>query len=76
MSTEIRLPQLGFSMTEGRLVEWLVSDGATVEAGTPLYSVESEKSVSEVESPVAGTVRISASPDETYDVGTLLATIE
>lgn len=76
MPTEVLLPKLGFSMTEGALAEWLVSDGATVEAGTPLFTIESDKSTNEVESPASGTLRILIQPGETYPVGTVLATIE
>ena len=53
MATEVLLPKLGFSMNEGVLAEWLVADGAHVTAGQPLYSLESDKSVQEVESPGA-----------------------
>lgn len=76
MSTEILLPQLGFSMAEGKLVEWLVPDGSTVTAGTLIYSLETDKSVTEVEAPVSGTLRISAAVDETYPVGGVLGVIE
>lgn len=58
MATEVLLPKIGFSMTEGVLSQWLVEDGATVSEGTPIYSVESDKSVTEVESPAAGKLRI------------------
>lgn len=75
MSVEVLLPKLGFSMNEGVLVEWLVPDGATVEEGQPLYALESEKSVQEIEAPGGGTLKIVAQPGQTYEVGTLLATI-
>ena len=76
MSTEILLPQLGFSMAEGKLVEWLVPDGSTVNTGDLIYSLETDKSVTEVESPASGVLRISAAVDETYDVGSVLGVIE
>ena len=75
MSVEVLLPKLGFSMNEGVLVEWLVPDGATVTEGQPLYSLESEKSVQEIEAPGAGVLKIVAAPGQTYEVGTLLGTI-
>lgn len=75
MVTQILLPKLGFSMNEGKLTEWLVPDGAEVSEGQPLYSLESDKSVQEVESPASGTLKIIASIDETYEVGTLLGEI-
>lgn len=76
MATEILLPKLGFSMNEGNLSEWLVGDGAQVEEGTPLYALESEKSVQEVESPASGTLKILKPAGEVYEVGTLIGVIE
>ena len=75
MAIEILLPKLGFAMEEGTLTEWLVADGAQVTEGQPLYALESEKSVQEVEAPASGTLRIIAGIDEIYPVGTLLGEI-
>lgn len=75
MSTQILLPKIGFSMNEGVLNEWLVSDGASVEQGQPIYAIESEKSVQEVEAPASGTLKILAQAGETYEVGTVLGEI-
>jgi pyruvate/2-oxoglutarate dehydrogenase complex dihydrolipoamide acyltransferase (E2) component len=38
MAVDVSIPKLGMSMTEGKLVEWLVADGASVSEGTPIYS--------------------------------------
>jgi len=76
MATEILLPKIGFSMNEGVLTEWLAADGAQVEQGAPLYALESEKSVQEVEAPASGKLKILKQPGETYTVGTVLGTIE
>jgi len=76
MAVDILLPKIGFSMNEGTLAEWLVADGGQAVEGQPLYALESEKSTQEVESPATGTLRIVAQIGETYEVGTLLATIE
>jgi pyruvate/2-oxoglutarate dehydrogenase complex dihydrolipoamide acyltransferase (E2) component len=75
MSTEVLLPKIGFSMNEAILSQWLIADGAQVVAGEPLYSLESEKSVEEIESPASGTLKIMATVGETYPVGTVLAEI-
>lgn len=72
---DILLPQLGFSMTEGTLAEWLVESGATVTEGQPIYSIEAEKAVQEVEAPTGGVITIFAMVGEEYPVGHLLATI-
>ena len=75
MSTAVRLPKLGFSMEEGKLVEWLVPDGGDAVEGQPLYVLESEKSTQEVESPASGKLKIVATTDEVYPVGATLAVI-
>ena len=76
MAIEILLPKIGFSMNEGVLTEWLAADGAQVKEGEPLYTIESDKSNHEVESPATGTLKIVAAAQETYEVGTVLGYIE
>ncbi|MET0984284.1 MAG: lipoyl domain-containing protein [Steroidobacteraceae bacterium] len=76
MATEVLLPKIGFSMNEGTVVEWLVPDGAQIKEGQPLYSLESDKSVQEVESPATGRLKILKPPGESYVVGTVLGEIE
>ncbi|HKQ84047.1 MAG TPA: lipoyl domain-containing protein [Steroidobacteraceae bacterium] len=76
MATEVLLPKIGFSMNEGTVVEWLVPDGAQIKEGQPLYSLESDKSVQEVESPATGRLKILKAPGTSYVVGTVLGEIE
>lgn len=76
MAVDLTLPKLGFSMTEGILAEWVVSDGDQVIEGQFIYALESDKSIQEVESPAAGTIRITGAAGETYQVGDVLGTIE
>ena len=75
MSTEILFPKLGFTMDEGKLAEWLVADGAEIRAGDPLYMLESDKSVMEIESPATGRLKIGAQAGEVYQVGAVLGQI-
>lgn len=75
MTTEVLLPKIGFAMNDAVLSQWLVADGERVAAGQPLYSIESDKSVQEIEAPASGTLRILAQIGETYLVGTVLAEI-
>ena len=75
MVFQVKVPKIGFSMNEGVLTEWLALDGADVIEGAPLYSLESEKSSNEVESPASGKLRIIGAVGETYEVGTLIAEI-
>ncbi|MEH6386820.1 MULTISPECIES: biotin/lipoyl-containing protein [Pseudomonas] len=72
MATEILLPKLGFSVNEALLAEWLVADGAAVSKGDPLYAIESEKSMQEIEAPADGTLRILQEAGESYEVGTVI----
>jgi len=73
---ELRIPQLGVTMTEGFLTEWLVADGETVDTGDPLYTLETDKTQTDVEAPAAGVVRILGAAEATYPVGTLVARID
>lgn len=76
MATEVLLPKLGFSMNEGVLAQWLVPDGGQAVEGQPLFELESDKSINEVESPASGTLKILKEAGETYEVGAVLAVIE
>lgn len=75
MTTQILLPKLGFSMNEAMLVEWMAEDGAQVSKGQPIYAIESEKSLQEIEAPVDGILRILLEAGETYEVGTVIGEI-
>jgi pyruvate/2-oxoglutarate dehydrogenase complex dihydrolipoamide acyltransferase (E2) component len=76
MTTEVLLPRLGFAVDDATVTEWLAADGAQVAAGQPLYCLEADKSVNEIESPASGQLRIIAKTGEALPVGTLLAVIE
>lgn len=75
MSIDVILPKIGFAMDEGTLTEWFIKDGERVNAGQPLYSFESDKSVQEIESPASGVLKIIAETGVTYKVGDVLAQI-
>jgi pyruvate/2-oxoglutarate dehydrogenase complex dihydrolipoamide acyltransferase (E2) component len=75
MSTEILIPKIGFAASDGNLAEWLADDGATVTEGEPLYSLETDKSVQEIESPASGTLKILKPAGETYPIGAVIGEI-
>lgn len=75
MAFEVKIPKIGFSMNEGILSEWFAEDGGQVTEGQLLYSLESDKSTNEVESPASGILRIIGEVGETYEVGTVIAEI-
>ena len=62
MPSEIVMPRLGWTMEVGTVVEWLKASGEPVEAGELIFSVESDKAITEVESLDAGVLYI---PDAT-----------
>jgi pyruvate/2-oxoglutarate dehydrogenase complex dihydrolipoamide acyltransferase (E2) component len=75
VAIQVLLPKIGFSMNEATLSEWMVADGADVAEGQPLYALESDKSVQEIESPASGTLKIIATIGTVYEVGAVLAEI-
>ena len=76
MATEVTLPQLGESVTEGTITAWLVDVGDTVEADQPLFELSSDKIDTEVPAPASGVLtEIKVAVDETVDVGTVVAVI-
>ncbi|MBM6591932.1 2-oxoglutarate dehydrogenase, E2 component, dihydrolipoamide succinyltransferase [Brevibacterium sp. RIT 803] len=74
--TEITMPALGESVTEGTVTRWLKEVGEEVEVDEPLLEVSTDKVDTEVPSPVAGTVQAHlAEEDETVEVGAPLARV-
>ena len=74
--TEVTLPALGESVTEGTVTRWLKSVGDDVAVDEPLVEISTDKVDTEIPSPVAGTlVEIKADEDETIEVGAVLAII-
>ncbi len=57
MPAEVILPVLGETMDEGTIVKWLADVGQYVEKGEPLYQVETDKAVLDVEAPASGFLR-------------------
>ncbi len=76
MSTEVRVPTLGESVTEATVATWFKQPGDTVAVDEMLCELETDKVTVEVPSPVAGTLgEIVAAEGETVGVDALLATI-
>ncbi len=74
MSTDVTLPALGESVTEGTVTRWLKSVGDSVAVDEPLLEVSTDKVDTEIPSPVAGTLlEILVNEDDTVEVGTVLA---
>ncbi|MCY1157158.1 MAG: sucB [Citricoccus sp.] len=75
-ATEVTLPALGESVTEGTVTRWLKEVGDDVEVDEPLLEVSTDKVDTEIPSPVAGKLlEIKVQEDETVEVGALLALV-
>src|SRR5690242_7265711 len=76
MASEVTLPALGESVTEGTVTRWLKQVGDTVAVDEPLLEVSTDKVDTEIPSPVAGTLlEIKADEDDTIEIGAVLALI-
>ncbi|MFC8266109.1 2-oxoglutarate dehydrogenase, E2 component, dihydrolipoamide succinyltransferase [Streptomyces cinereoruber] len=74
--TDVVLPALGESVTEGTVTRWLKSVGETVEADEPLLEVSTDKVDTEIPAPASGVLlEIVVNEDETAEVGAKLAVI-
>ena len=76
MSTEIRMPRLGWTMEEGAFGEWLKADGDTIKPGDLLFTVEGDKATQDIEAMDGGILRIDPNGPRGGDmvtVGALLA---
>ncbi|MGQ2934466.1 MAG: 2-oxoglutarate dehydrogenase complex dihydrolipoyllysine-residue succinyltransferase [Sphingopyxis sp.] len=77
MSTEVKVPTLGESVTEATIGEWLKQPGDAVALDEPIASLETDKVAVEVPSPVAGVMgQQVAAVGDTVNVGAVIATIE
>lgn len=74
--SEVVLPALGESVTEGTVTRWLKKVGDTVAVDEPLVEVSTDKVDTEIPSPVAGVIQqILVQEDETVEVGAVLAIV-
>ncbi|WP_367921999.1 biotin/lipoyl-containing protein, partial [Nocardioides ginsengisoli] len=76
MATEVTLPALGESVTEGTVTRWLKQVGDQIAIDEPLLEVSTDKVDTEIPAPVAGTLlEIRANEDDTVEVGAVLAVV-
>src|ERR1700741_3569376 len=73
---EVRMPEMGESVTEGTVLEWHKREGDAVSAAETIVEISTDKVDAEVPAPAAGILtKIHAPEGETIEVGSLLAEI-
>jgi len=76
MSTEVVMPQMGESITEGTLTKWLKKPGDTVQRDEPLFEISTDKVDAEIPSPAAGILEeIKIAEGTTVQINTIVCTI-
>ncbi|HET9030911.1 MAG TPA: dihydrolipoamide acetyltransferase family protein [Candidatus Aquilonibacter sp.] len=77
MATTITMPQLGETVTEGTVAQWLKKVGDTVEKYEPFLEVSTDKVNAEVPAPVTGVIKeVLVKEGDTVPIGTAIAVIE
>jgi pyruvate/2-oxoglutarate dehydrogenase complex dihydrolipoamide acyltransferase (E2) component len=77
MRVKVKMPKLGLTMTEAKVIEWRKAVGDRVTAGEPLLVIETEKAEVEIEAPASGTVlEIVGQVSQVYPIGDVLAVID
>jgi pyruvate dehydrogenase E2 component (dihydrolipoamide acetyltransferase) len=74
--TDVLMPQMGESITEGTITKWLKQVGEKIERDEPLFEISTDKVDAEIPSPVAGTLTaIKAEAGQTVAINTVVAVI-
>jgi 2-oxoglutarate dehydrogenase E2 component (dihydrolipoamide succinyltransferase) len=77
MPTDVVMPQMGESITEGTLTKWLKKPGDTVARDEPLFEISTDKVDAEIPSPVAGTLgEIKVQEGTTVGINTIVCTVD
>jgi pyruvate dehydrogenase E2 component (dihydrolipoamide acetyltransferase) len=74
--TEVLMPQMGESITEGTITKWLKKVGDTVQRDEPIFEISTDKVDAEIPSPLAGTLsEIKVQEGATVTINTVVAVI-
>ena len=76
MSTEVKIPALGESISSGVLSSWKVAEGSYVEIDQPIYELETDKITQEGLAEVAGIISFTAQEGEEVEIGATIANID
>ncbi|HUC34027.1 MAG TPA: dihydrolipoamide acetyltransferase family protein [Ilumatobacteraceae bacterium] len=75
MATDVPMPKLGLTMEEAMILEWLVPDGATVEADQPIIRIETDKTETEVGAPGSGRLHQIGNVGDVFACGRVIAVL-
>jgi len=76
MLAEVKVPEVGESITEGTLVQWFKKEGDIVRIDDPLFELETDKVTLEVPSEYAGKIHPLVPEGETVNMGQVVANID
>ena len=77
MPTDVVMPQMGESITEGTITKWLKKPGDTVQRDEPLFEISTDKVDAEIPSPAAGTLKeIKIAEGTTVQINTVVCSID
>ena len=76
MIIQVEVPQVGESITEGVLVEWLKRDGDRVVTDDPLFTLETDKVTMTINAEHAGTLKILVPAGQTVKIGQVVAEVD
>ena len=77
MTTELKVPAVGESVTEVQIGTWLVKEGEAVSVDQPVVEIESDKATVEMPAPAAGVIaKIIKQAGEMAEVGEVVALLE
>ncbi|MXZ36935.1 MAG: dihydrolipoamide succinyltransferase, partial [Holophagales bacterium] len=77
MTYEVRIPEIGESVTEALIIRWIKQPGEAIGRDDPIVELETDKVTVEMPSPVAGVLsEIVCAEGETVPIGAVIARIE
>ncbi len=76
MSTEVKIPPLGESISSGVLAKWHVADGDTVKSGQVLFELETDKITQEGTADADGVISLKVAEGDEVKIGQVVATID
>jgi 2-oxoglutarate dehydrogenase E2 component (dihydrolipoamide succinyltransferase) len=76
MATEIKIPNVGESITSANVARWHKQNGELVAKGETVLTIETDKVSNDIEADVAGVLNILVQEGEEVAIGTVVATLE